>query len=76
MTSTPTGWRAAKPEQSAALDALLTSAEFTAKPTPVFPCPDYGSATLIYRAPPVGRVVRSAACPGVIDRIVTAALEA
>jgi hypothetical protein len=76
MTADASGFRPVKAGSGSALDALLASAEFRAPPTAVFPCPDFGAAMMLYRSPSTRKMVRTASCPNVVSRIVSAALDA
>ncbi|MGX7895552.1 hypothetical protein [Tsuneonella sp. HG222] len=67
------GWRQARTEQAAEIDAILASRTFLEEPGHVPPCPDYGSINLVIKVPARAKIVRQHACTSHTDRLAQAA---
>ena len=79
MAATPGGWRPAKAEQAAAIDAMIADAAFWAEPAWAQPgCTDAGGSLLMLKVPQRARIVRQGACGATqrTERLVFLGLEA
>lgn len=79
MAATATGLRPAKPEQAAAIDAIIADPAFWAEPAWAQPgCTDAGGSLLMLKVPPRAPVVRQGSCGATqrTERLVFLALEA
>lgn len=76
LAATPDGWRPAKPEAAAEIDALLADPTFWSEPAYTPPCPDYGANLLLLKAPGRAETLRNSLCDSRSARLVLAALSA
>ena len=79
MVATATGFRPAKADKAAAIDAILSDAAFWAEPASSQPaCTDAGGSLLMLRVPRHDQVLRQGACgaTALTERLVFLALEA
>ena len=79
MAATTSGWRPAKPEQAAAIDAMIADAAFWAEPAWTQPgCTDAGGSLLMLKVPRRPAIVRQGACGATqrTERLVFLGLEA
>ncbi len=79
LAATDTGFRPAKPDKAAAIDAILADAAFWAEPAWAQPgCTDAGGSLLMLKVPARERIVRQGACGATqrTERLVFLALEA
>ena len=79
LTATANGFRPAKPDKAAAIEAMVRNVEFWREPPWAQPgCTDAGGSLLMLKAPPRERIVRQGACGATqnTERLVFLALEA
>lgn len=74
--ATPDGWRDARAEGAAELDALLAEPGFWTEPAFTPACPDFGARLLLLKLPSRRETVRNAQCTSRTERVVSAALRA
>jgi hypothetical protein len=79
LAATATGFRPAKPDKAAAIDAITADPAFWAEPAWAQPgCTDAGGSLLMLKLPPRGAIVRQGACGATqrTERLVFLGLEA
>lgn len=74
-TATPDGWRPARADAAARLDALLADARLRTEPAYTPPCPDFGASNLVLKLPGQPEAVRNALCSSAAADLVEAALQ-
>ncbi len=79
LAATANGFRPAKPDKAAAIEAIVRDSEFWREPAWAKPgCTDAGGSLLMLKVPPRDRIVRQGACGATqrTERLVFIALEA
>lgn len=76
MVATGDGWRPAKAEAVAEIDATLAETALWNDSAYTPPCPDYGAGLLLAKVPGKSGIVRKSLCSSRAETIVSAALRA
>lgn len=74
LAATPDGWRAARAEAAAEVEALLAGTGLWSEPPYTPPCPDFGSSNALVKVPRRAETVRAALCSGAAADLVQGAL--